>query len=76
VDNKNFDDFESGNVDTFDGQWIQDCNNKFISERLSAIKVNHSGSDAWGVDWIKVRVEPGRMMSLLICWSLMLQFDE
>jgi hypothetical protein len=56
VDRENYDDFESGKVDTFNGQWIQDCNNKFISENLREIKITHSGSDAWGVDWIKVRV--------------------
>jgi len=59
VDRKNFDDFESGNVDSFNGEWIQDCNNKFISENLSKIKVTHSGSDAWGVDWIKVLFSDG-----------------
>jgi hypothetical protein len=54
VDAENFDDFESGRVDAFKGQEIQYCNNRFISESLSMIKISHSGSDAWGVDWIKV----------------------
>jgi len=59
VDAENFDDFESGRVDAFKGQEIQYCNNRFISESLSMIKISHSGSDAWGVDWIKVLFSDG-----------------
>jgi hypothetical protein len=54
LDAENFDDFESGRVDAFKGPEIQYCNNRFVSESLSMIKIKHSGSDSWGVDWIKV----------------------
>ena len=54
LDAEGFDDFESEKVDAFKGPEIQYCNNRFISEPLSMIKLTHSGSDNWGVDWVKV----------------------
>ena len=57
LDAENFDDFESGKVDAFKGTEIQYCNNRFVSESLSMIKIKHTGSDTWGVDWIKVQYD-------------------
>lgn len=56
-----FNDFQQGAVDSFVGQYLQNCDNfELEDDSLKALLVTHRGDDAWNGEWIRILLDSGK----------------
>jgi hypothetical protein len=60
LDNE-YDNFESGVLDVFAGQYLQGCFNfEVTDDTITTLLVSHRGEDAWLGEWFRILFDDGR----------------
>merc|ERR1711915_483611 len=62
LDNPKIDDFEKGEVNTFSGSRIGQCNMFQIGRLPLTVKVTHGNTDGWRGQWLRVHFLNNKML--------------